>query len=65
MVQKLATHMLQFEGINNYSGKLTLKYTISKADLANATSESSMMTKQKRIIMTSLMTDLLRNQILQ
>ena len=29
------------EGINNYSGKLTLKYTISKADLANATVESS------------------------
>lgn len=53
------------EGINNYSGKLTLKYTISKADLANATVESSKTDKTKRIIMTSLMTDLLRNQILQ
>ena len=29
------------EGINNYAGKLTLKYTITKADLANATVESS------------------------
>ena len=29
------------EGINNYAGKLTLKYTIAKADLANATVESS------------------------
>ena len=36
------------EGINNYSGKLTLKYTISKADLANATVESSKTDKTKK-----------------
>ena len=29
------------EGINNYAGKLTLKYTITKADLASAIVESS------------------------
>ena len=36
------------EGINNYAGKLTLKYTIAKADLANATVESSKTDKSKK-----------------
>ena len=36
------------EGINNYSGKLTLKYTIAKADLATATVESSKTDKSKK-----------------
>ena len=35
------------EGINNYAGKLTLKYTITKADLASATVESSKGTDKK------------------